>query len=195
MEETIVKTNSLTDEELIGAILESGTMDLFGELYDRYGNKVYRKTISMVKDLETAKDLTQEILIKAFLSLAKFEGKSKFSTWLYMVTYNYCIDYIRKQKRINTKEQEYQKSGYQDTYHEDENDEVELLEMEMGRLSELLEKLSTEDKTMLLMYYQDDMSIKDLQEYFDMGASAIKMRLSRARTKIRKLYEETYKNS
>lgn len=192
MDPTTVNTNNLTDEELIAAILANGDMELFGELYDRYGNKVYRKAISMVKDVETSKDLTQEILIKAFLSLSKFEGKAKFSTWLYMITYNYCIDYLRKQKRILEQEQDISNIGDLEDEKDDGKHEKEILEIEIDRLDYLLEQIPTLDKSMLLMYYQDDMSIKDLQDHFELGASAIKMRLSRARLKLKTLYETTY---
>jgi len=72
--------------------------------------------------------------------------------------------------------------------------EKEVLEMEFDRLESLLELLAVEEKTMLLMYYQDDMSIKDLQDHFKLGDSAIKMRLSRTRAKLKKLYDEKYFN-
>jgi RNA polymerase sigma factor (sigma-70 family) len=183
---------ALSDDELIQTILQSGEMDLFGELYDRYGNKIFRKVISMVKDLDVSKDLTQEILVKSFLSLAKFEGKSKFSTWLYMITYNYCIDYLRKKKRTIIDEEKLLEHTISSDI--DEVNEKEVLEMEFHRLDELLDMLPTEEKTMLLMYYQDDMSIKDLQDHFSLGASAIKMRLSRTRAKLKKIYDEKYRN-
>ena len=185
-----VNIKKISDEELIDLITQTGDMELFGELYDRYGNKVYRKVISMVKDLEMSKDLSQEILVKAFLSLAKFQGKSKFSTWLYMITYNYCIDFLRKKRRKLERETDLNESLFKETGGD--NDDRELLEMELDRLTVLLERIPTEDKTMLLMFYQDEMSVNDLQEYFKLGASAVKMRLSRARKKIKDLYHETY---
>lgn len=188
------KTNirEVTDEALVALIIESGDMELFGILYDRYGDKVYRKVISMIKDMETSKDLTQEILVKTFLSLANFQGKAKFSTWLYMITYNYCIDFIRKRKRKQAKETVVEDIELEAGEVAVVNDEKEVLEMEFDRLDHLLERLPTEDKTLLLMYYQDEMSVRELQDYFDLGASAIKMRLQRARLKIRKMYLETY---
>ena len=183
--------SGLSDEELIVMILESGEMELFGHLYDRYGNKVFRKVISMLKDKETSKDVTQEILVKSFLSLSKFEGKSKFSTWLYMVTYNACIDHIRKKKRSILVESELTDDGmlaYEDTLYE-----KEILELDIERLEEVLELIPVEDKSILLMFYQDDMSIKDLTDYLDVGASAVKMRLSRARSKLKNIYDTKYK--
>jgi RNA polymerase sigma-70 factor (ECF subfamily) len=183
---------ALSDDDLIKSIINSGNMDLFSELYDRYGNKVYRKVISMVKDMETSKDLTQEILVKSFLSLAKFEGKSKFSTWLYMITYNYCIDYLRKKKRAIFSDEQISENHHFPI--QEEIYEKEVLEMEFDRLETLLELLPVNEKTMLLMYYQDDMTIKELQDHFQIGASAIKMRLSRTRAKLKRIYDEKYGN-
>ena len=94
---------------------------------------------------------------------------------------NGCIDYIRKKKRTAKQEEELARNW--DMIGEVE--EGEIMEMELKRLEVLLEEINTEDKTILLMYYQDDFSIKELQDYFDMGASAVKMRLSRARKKFK----------
>ncbi|MDB9882843.1 RNA polymerase sigma factor [Bacteroidia bacterium] len=81
-------------------------MFFFGELYDRYSDKVSGKCILMVKDLTIAQDLTQDILVKAFTKLNTFKGTSSFSTWLYQVAYTHCIDYIRKNKKIYKEELE-----------------------------------------------------------------------------------------
>jgi len=74
---------SLSDAEVIHLITQEGSRDHFELLYDRYANKVYRKCILMVNDLVIAQDLSQDIMIKAFLNLSKFEGRSSFSTWVY----------------------------------------------------------------------------------------------------------------
>ena len=79
--------------------MEKKRHDDFGILYDRYAEKVYHKCISFVKDVDLAQDLAHDVFLKTFLNLAKFEGKSKFSTWLYSLTYNFCIDYLRKNNK------------------------------------------------------------------------------------------------
>lgn len=89
----------MSDEEALEQYLLTQNVNYFNLLYDRYTNKVYSKCISMLKESELAEDATQEIFVKVLLSISKFSGKSKFSTWLYSVTYNYCIDIIRKGKR------------------------------------------------------------------------------------------------
>lgn len=99
----------LTDAELVSGVLETGDNQYFGELYDRYSDKVYGKCILMVKDLTVAQDLAQDILVKTFTKINTFMGKSSFSTWLYQITYTHCIDYIRKNKNIYTEELEEEK--------------------------------------------------------------------------------------
>lgn len=89
-----------SDMELISAVLETGDNEYFGEIYDRYSDKVYGKCILMVKDLTLAQDLTQDIFVKAFTKLNTFQVKSSFGTWPYQVTYTHCMDYIRKNKNV-----------------------------------------------------------------------------------------------
>lgn len=92
---------AMSDEDALEQYLASQNVNYFNLLYDRYTNKVYAKCMSMLRDQELAEDATQEIFVKILLSLSKFSGKSKFSTWLYSITYNYCIDQIRKEKNEN----------------------------------------------------------------------------------------------
>ena len=95
-----LQLGSLTDKDIIDKILETGETELFGELYDRYAKQsVSQKVSAWSKERALAQDLTHDILIKAFLNLSKFEFKSSFSTWLYFITYNHCIDYLRKQQK------------------------------------------------------------------------------------------------
>ena len=73
----------LSDEELINVIVVQGKTGMYGILYDRYADKVYRKCLSFEKDRDAAQDLAHDILIKVFIQLSKFEARSRFSTWLY----------------------------------------------------------------------------------------------------------------
>ena len=75
-------------------------------LYERYADKVYRRCISFVKEASIAEDLTHDIFIKVYLNLGRFKQKSKFSTWLYSITYNFCVDYVRKKQKDNVVDME-----------------------------------------------------------------------------------------
>lgn len=150
-----------SDEQLVERIVSEKKHDEFGQLYDRYSEKVYHKCISFVKDLDLAQDLTHDIFLKVFMSLSKFQGQSKFSTWLYSVTYNFCVDYVRKQGKF-TQEGEEKLAQLADV--DDEAQERELLQMEAQRLSKVLEELPPKDKMILLMKYQDELSVKDIMQ-------------------------------
>lgn len=89
-----------SDSELIARYLKEQNPEYFSALYRRYGGKVYAKCISMLNDEALAHDAVQDIFIKVFLNLSKFNEQSSFSTWLYSITYNFCIDMIRKKKKI-----------------------------------------------------------------------------------------------
>lgn len=181
-----------SDKELIAAVLETGDNEYFGELYDRYSDKVYGKCILMVKDLTLAQDLTQDILVKAFTKLNTFKGKSSFSTWLYQVTYTHCIDYIRKNKKI------YKEELVEDKLEDIDNDDLGvdevhekvLLEMKLEHVKQILNEIKAEERSLILMKYQDNMSIAELCEMYNMSPSAIKMKLKRTRDKIRDRYFE-----
>ena len=93
------KNKELTDEQVIERIIASQDPAMVEILYQRYAPKVYRKCISFVKEDDIAENLTHDIFIKVYLNLASFKRRSKFSTWLYSITYNFCIDYLRKAKK------------------------------------------------------------------------------------------------
>jgi len=123
------------------------------------------------------------------LNLAKFGGKSKFSTWIYSITYNYCIDLIRKGKK--------EKNIFSEDIEKvadiaEEIPDSAILEIEVKKLKIILEKIPVGDKAVLLMKYQDDMSIKEISESLLKSESAIKMKIKRAKHKVQKVYKENF---
>ena len=186
---TTARKKKIPDDELIDMFLASQSPEHFGELYSRYADKVYSKCLSLLKNEAAAQDAAQDIFLKIFLNLAKFNKKSRFSTWVYSITYNYCIDYLRRKKKEKTvlTDDENDKDPVME-----EVDDKEILEMEIERLAFILDKIPEEDKMVLLMKYREDLSIKDISQAFDKSESAIKMKLKRAKNKVRKLYNESF---
>ncbi len=90
----------LSDTEIVERVVHYGEQHLLEHLYDRYATKIFHKCLSLTKEREVAKDLSHDIIIKIFTSLAKFQGKSAFSLWVHSITYNHCMDYLRLQKRL-----------------------------------------------------------------------------------------------
>lgn len=182
------KARELSDSELVDRVIGTKDSQLFGILYDRYGNKVYNKCYSFVKNTDEAKDLTQDIFLKVFLKLNLFDNsKAAFSTWLYVLTYNSCTNYVNRDKKKNDNER-----MEDHEYHltDEEVDIEEIDRLDEGKLMKALDMIPPEDKSLLLLKYQDDASIKDLQKSMGIGASAVKMRLNRAKAKAVKAYEK-----
>ena len=83
-----------TDNELVDAIVQ-GDLNAFENLYDRYTSKVLKRCYFICLNLEAARDLMQEIWIKVFLHLHTFKKQSAFSSWLYRLTTNHCLTYLK----------------------------------------------------------------------------------------------------
>ena len=180
---------NFSDEELVNLYIETQRNAYFERLYDRYCDKVYRKCLSFTKDPVRAEDLTHDIFLKLVIKLSSFRGQAKFSTWLYSITYNYCTDQLRSS---HLRQEVYVDEGWErlDVKADDENELAELAELEAQQLQRALEQLPSDEQTMLLMKYQDDVSIREIADLNGLTESAVKMRLKRSREKLRKYYLE-----
>lgn len=141
-----------------------------------------------MKNGDTAEDLCQEILIKIFLKVNDFQKKANFSTWLYSIIHNTCIDYLRKNKK-NTQQVLTEKMVDEVADLIEDVDEIPQ-EMSLQILDQLLDTISPEEKLLLLLKYKEKHSIKDIQVSLNLSESAVKMRLKRAKEKINALYKE-----
>jgi RNA polymerase sigma-70 factor (ECF subfamily) len=188
---TLDNINKHTDEDLVKAIVKTNNTLLFEILYDRYATLVYNKCYSFAKDADEAKDLTQDVFLKLFVKLASFKGQSKFSTWLYAFTYNHCVNYVT---RNTAKKFEKQSVDYKDIENLSEGEEDNsLMDMRVDKLKIALELISPEEKMILLLKYQDFLTIKEIESVLDIGESAVKMRIKRAKDKLITVYNENLK--
>lgn len=182
-------SSSQSDNEIVEMYLVSQSPRLFDILYERYAKKVFVKCNSLLRDEARAEDATQEIFIKVLLNISKFNRKSKFSTWLYSITYNYCIDSIRKAKKNRAVSVD---EVVELSEPIDDIDDSEILETNISRLKVVLNDIPLDDKAILLMKYQDEMSIKDIGGILSKTDSAVKMKIKRAKAKFVKQYNERY---
>lgn len=185
---TDISFHNLSDEELVDKIVKTKNTALFSIIYDRYSNVVYNKCYGFANSEDEAKDLTQEVFIKLFIKLGSFEGRSKFSTWLYSFTYNLCVNYVNR----DTAKKIEKKSVSVDDYDHllIETDDYSLFQLKAEKLKKALEIIAPEDKMILLLKYQDDASIKDLVNVLNIGESAVKMRLKRAKARVIEICNE-----
>ncbi len=177
---------SPSDEQLIKEYLNGDNHSL-GILYQRYYSKVYHKCLSFSRNPEDAFDLAQDVLMKAFSNVESFRGSSKFSTWLYSITSNHCIS-----KAARSKSECCLMAGTAYLMIPDDSDDEELearqnREEMVLKMDDYLNQLPENDRKMLDLKYREDYSIKDLQRAFNLSASAVKMRLLRARHKMEQI--------
>ena len=172
------------DDQLLVEKIKSGEHGYFKIFTSRYENFILKKCQSYVKESEVAEDLCQEVFIKVFLQLPKFRNEAKLSTWLYAIIHNTCMDYLRTARN----------KGHQIITQKLINELEDIISEEVeGSFSpeeimlQLLDEISSEDKLLLLLKYKEKHSIKDISNSLQVSESAVKMRLSRAKSKIKKL--------
>lgn len=172
----------LRDKELIRKYLATRQNDYFEILYTRYVSKVYRRCLSLTRDDAKAQDFTHDIFLRVMASLGNFKERSAFSTWLYSISYNYCMDQLRLANRTATvaiqEDMAYTLTDVEDT---------ELMDYQLHHLKEALATISPDEIVFLRLKYEDGLDIKEIARQFNLKDSAVKMRLKRTRDKIRRL--------
>ncbi len=188
LEQSKYQNNEVADETLIQSFLESQDSSYFDQLYSKYAKKIFSKCMGLLKHTDTAREGTQEILLKVFLNLSAFDGTSKFSTWVYALTYNFCIDQLRaikKEGKIFSDEME------QTTDVVEIPDDF-LLEIAVDKLKVVLDNIPVGDKAILLMKFQENMRIEEISSILNESESATKLKLSKAKWKAKKVYEAKF---
>lgn len=163
----------IDDNELIDLIIQ-GDLNAFEGLYDRYASKVLKRCYFICLNATDARDLMQEVWMRVFLRLHQFQKQSAFSTWLYRLTTNHCLNYIKARSQTTSVEttMEIAHITVQDPAHSAE-------------VHNLLSKLSLEDRTILAMKYMGEYTYEEIAITCDIGVSAAKMRVSRLIEKLR----------
>lgn len=181
---TLDNINKLSDEDLVEAIVKTNNTALFEVLYDRFSSLIYNKCYGFAKDGDEAKDLTQDVFLKLFVKLASFKGKSKFSTWVYAFTYNHCVNYVTRNTAKKFEKQSVDYKDIENLSDDYEEDDSSFLSMKVEKLKVALELISPEEKMILLLKYQDFLTIKEIASALEIGESAVKMRIKRAKDKL-----------
>ncbi len=128
-------------------------------------------------DSFTADDIAQEALLKAYLSFERFRGHSSFSTWLFRIAYNCLYDHVHKASRLEYEQLE-NAARHADNGPPDSRFEYEQLYLAIGRLSR-------HEQAVILLFYMEDKSIKDIETITGLASGTIRSHLSRARVHLK----------
>jgi len=170
------------DQECIHAILD-GEVQLYAVLIDRYKDLVYTVVLRMLKNTENAEEVAQDVFVKAFEKLNTFKGKSKFSTWLYRIAYNKCLDTLSRKRRQPTT----QAYEYNDAISEASVDSViEAIEAKelRSQLESCIGQLAVEDAFLVTLYYFEEKSVDEIATIAGLFQSNVKVKLYRSRKKL-----------
>ncbi len=173
------------DYELVKQSIE-GNQDAFTELINKYKNLVYSVVLRMVNDSEEANDLAQEVFIKVYKNLDKYQPEYKFSTWIIRITTNHVIDYRRrkKQETVNIDDLVYEPS-------DDTTPEQEYVRKETQKgLASAIANLPDIYKIPIVLYHQQGLRYQEISDILGEPLTKIKNRIFRGRKMLRESLEE-----
>lgn len=142
-------------------------------LMRKYEKLLFRVCSRILGNTQDAEDVFQEVMVKVYGSLGKFEGRSTFKTWLFTITHNTCYSAITRL----AKSREFKRMLEDDNGEENAVRKMSDAELECERL---LAKLSVEEREMLTLKYVVELNFEEIAQVFEMGVSAVKMRIYRA---------------
>lgn len=170
------------DEYYIEKVLD-GDSGAFSFLVDRYKNLAYTLAYRMAGNREDAEEISQDAFVKVYRSLKSFRGKAKFSTWLYRIIYNTAITRLRiKNRYVPTEDVAVLKKNQPDMYDGEADSEKE---QRMRALESALDKLPHDEKFILQLYYYQETKVKELATATGLSEANVKVKLYRARKKLR----------
>ena len=187
-----------TDEKELVERFQNGEKDVFNELVIKYQGKIYNLVYKYVSNSETARDLSQEIFIKAFRALPRFKRQSAFYSWLYRIAINLCIDFIRQQKRGQTLSFEDLTTGGNDEVMFNDvsplpPDQVEA--KELGHIiGKAVEQLPPKQQRVFNLRYHHGLQLKEIAAQLDRSEGTIKAHLHHAHKRLQTLLIPYLKN-
>lgn len=185
---------AIADSEIVQQAL-SGDQKAYTLLLKKYRGAIYGLIYKMIQDKRETEDLVQETFIKAFSALKSFHAEYAFSTWLFKIASNNCIDFLRK-KRIQTLSIDKPTESNDGTVSKDYpdpvvNPEIQLIESEKRSIIDLaIENLSSKYQIAITMRHKEEKSYEEIAEALDIPLGTVKARIFRAREKLKKYLKD-----
>ncbi|WP_130735311.1 RNA polymerase sigma factor [Flavobacterium sp. J27] len=174
--------SSTEDQIYIQKVLQGDTQS-FAVLVNKYKDLVFTIAVRMLKNREEAEEASQDIFVKVFKSLSKFKGNSKFSTWVYKIAYNTCLDVLKKYKkeRLIVAVADYNEKesiALESVFNLLVQQEQEII------IQKCLHLLPYDESILLTLYYYEDQSLDDIAKVLHISSNNAKVKLFRSRKKL-----------
>ena len=177
------------DDYYIKKTLE-GDSNSFNVLVERYQNMVFALALKMLKHREESEEVSQDTFIKVYKSLSKFNGESKFSTWIYRIAYNTCLDRIKKNSKYNNNVEINEITSNEISHTESIFDSLENKERSII-VKQCMDKLPEDERIIIHLFYFEELNLKEIVEIVSMTEGNMKVKLFRARKKLFSIFKES----
>lgn len=192
-----VLTEGQQNERELVRLAQNGTAEAFEELVRRHQQRVFAVVARILHRREDVEEIAQQVFLKAYLSIRRFDMRSAFSTWLYKIAVNECWDSLRKKKvrplvyEADLSEEQVQRldsfatAASRPASPDQRAEARELVEL-------LLASLSEEDKRILLLKEVEGLSVQEIAETFGLNVNTVKVRMFRARATMMDVYRRRF---
>ena len=181
----------LTDTEIIKRILQ-GDQAIFATLVQRYQQYVFTLVLRFTDSREDAEEVSQDVFVKAYRSLADFRGDAKFSTWLYTVVRTSCITFLRK-KRLDTTSIDNERAALQ-LENRESGFNANTIEQKSrhAMVNQAIRLLSPDDSQLITLFYKGEQSLEEIGKIMRLEPNTVKVKLHRARNRLREKLEKHF---
>jgi len=186
-------------ETRLAKLSRGGDRRAFAELVELYKDKLYHLAYRMLNQSHEAEDIVQETFLRVYTNLHRYDETQKFSTWIYRIATNLCIDRLRKRKPNYSLDAEMPEGEGADWYSLLPSDqatpesEVVLSEMQ-EHIRAAIDTLPEKYKSVVILRYLHDMSLQEIGDVLGMPVTTVKTRVHRGREFLRKKLEPEYGN-
>jgi len=186
-------------ETRLAKLSRGGDRRAFAELVELYKDKIYHLGYRMLNQKQEAEDIVQETFLRVYMNLERYDENQKFSTWIYRIATNLCIDRLRKRKPSYSIDAEVT-DGETTDWHallasKDAGPDEELILSEtQTNIREAIQTLPEKYKAVVVLRYLHDMSLQEIADVLNMPVTTIKTRVHRGREFLRKKLESEFGN-
>ncbi len=193
LEEVTKGGDNVSDEELLKKV-KNGDVDAFEEIIAKYEKKVFSLIYNMLKNDNDIEDIAQEVFVKVYKNIGKFHGNSSLYTWIYRITTNLCLDYIKKQKSVIYIDEKIQTDDgevdFQLPSEEKLQDELYEEKELKQKLEKSIAKLPDKQRVMIVLRDIKGLSYEEISEILEIKLGTVKSQINRARLKLKELLEK-----
>ncbi|WNR44240.1 RNA polymerase sigma factor SigW [Paenibacillus roseipurpureus] len=182
-------------ETRLAKLARNGDRNAFAELVELYKDKIFHLAYRMLNNKQEAEDAVQETFLRVYTNLHRYDENQKFSTWIFRIGTNLCIDKLRRRRHTYSLDAEMSDGEGNDYYamlpsDEDTPEKQLIISETQAQIHRAIETLPEKYKSVVVLRYMHDMSLQEISEVLDMPVTTIKTRVHRGREYLRKKLEQ-----